>query len=311
MKREQLRNNILVIGELTEKKVVRSNVGTANESISLTLTVKTNEYETHTVNFFSYKYNMNESKERLTTNNVSKMYLGYETVANEYNAFLTTNVINKEEQPKITGEQAELVEITGSLRMNRYVNKEGKLVELPQLNGRFCSRLKNANSNFGATWDCHVFIREITDREDVTGSYTLIKGIVVDYTEEEYEFRIYNDKVRNTFSKKFSEKEAANFMGKIINRVEVVEEQVDEEDEWGALDITTRKATTVKKYFELVRGDSRAMDTDDEEHPLSIENAREYRKNIKAKQDAILKKHQEAQSKNNFSNIDDEEEVPF
>lgn len=311
MKREQLRNNILVIGELTEKKVVRSNVGTANESISLTLTVKTNEYETHTVNFFSYKYNMNENKERLTTNNVSKMYLGYETVANEYNAFLTTNVINKEEQPKITCEQAELVEITGSLRMNRYVNKEGKLVELPQLNGRFCSRLKNANSNFGATWDCHVFIREITDREDITGSYTLIKGIVVDYTEEEYEFRIYNDKVRNTFSKKFSEKEAANFMGKIINRVEVVEEQVDEEDEWGVLDVTTRKATTVKKYFELVRGDSRAMDTDDEEHPLSIENAREYRKNIKAKQDAILKKHQEAQSKNNFSNIDDEEEVAF
>ena len=311
MKREQLRNNILVIGELTEKKVVRSNVGTANESISLTLTVKTNEYETHTVNFFSYKYNMNENKERLTTNNVSKMYLGYETVANEYNAFLTTNVINKEEQPKITCEQAELVEITGSLRMNRYVNKEGKLVELPQLNGRFCSILKNANSNFGATWDCHVFIREITDREDITGSYTLIKGIVVDYTEEEYEFRIYNDKVRNTFSKKFSEKEAANFMGKIINRVEVVEEQVDEEDEWGVLDVTTRKATTVKKYFELVRGDSRAMDTDDEEHPLSIENAREYRKNIKAKQDAILKKHQEAQSKNNFSNIDDEEEVAF
>ena len=311
MKREQLRNNILVIGELTEKKVVRSNVGTANESISLTLTVKTNEYETHTVNFFSYKYNMNENKERLTTNNVSKMYLGYETVANEYNAFLTTNVINKEEQPKITCEQAELVEITGSLRMNRYVNKEGKLVELPQLNGRFCSRLKNANSNFGATWDCHVFIREITDREDITGSYTLIKGIVVDYTEEEYEFRIYNDKVRNTFSKKFSEKEAANFMGKIINRVEVVEEQVDEEDEWGVLDVTTRKATTVKKYFELVRGDSRAMDTDDEEHPLSIENAREYRKNIKAKQDAIRKQHQEAQSKNNFSNIDDEEEVAF
>jgi len=310
LKREQLKNNILIIGELTEKKVVRSNVGTNDESISLTLTVKTNEYETHTVNFFSYKYNMNENKQRLTSNNVSKMYLGYDTVANEYNAYLTTNVINREEQPKITGETAELVEITGSLRMNRYVNKEGKLVELPQLSGRFCSRLKDTNSNFGATWDCHIFIREILDKEDITGAYTLIKGIVVDYTEEEYEFRIYSDKVRNTFNKKYSEREAANFMGKIVNRVEVAEEQSDEEDEWGELDVTTRKVTTHKRYFELTRGDSKAMDTDDEEHPLSVENAREYKRNIKAKQDAIIKKHQESQTKANFALIDDEE-VPF
>ena len=218
MKREQLRNNIIVIGELTEKKVVRSNVGTKDESISLTLTVKTSEYEAHTVSFFSYKYNMNENKERLTSNNVSKMFTGYETVANEYNAYLTTTVINKEEQPKVTGEVAELVEITGSLRMNRYVNKEGKLVEIPQLSGRFCSRLKNTDSKFGASWDCHMFIREITEKEDVTGQYTLVKAIVVDYTEEEYEFRIYSEKVRRVFDEKYSEKEAANFMGKMQNR---------------------------------------------------------------------------------------------
>ena len=310
LKREQLRNNILVIGELTEKKVVRSNVGTNDEAISLTLTVKTSEYEAHTISFFSYKYNMNESKQRLTSNNVSKMYLGYDTVANEYNAYLTTTVINKEEQPKVTNDKAELVEITGNLRMNRYVNKEGKLIEIPQLNGRFCSRLKDTSSNFGATWDCHMFIREISDKEDITGSYTLIKGIVVDYTEEEYEFRIYSDKVRNTFNSKYSEREAANFMGKIVNRVEVAEEQSNEEAEWGTLDVTTRKVTTQKRYFELTRGDSKPMDTDDEEHPLSIENARVYRKNIKAKQEAIMKKHQEAQTKTAFASIDDEE-APF
>lgn len=311
MKREQLRNNILVIGELTEKRVVRSNVGTNDESISLTLTVKTSEYETHTISFFSYKYNMNENKQRLTTNNVSKMYAGYETVANEYKAFLTTNVINKEEQPKVTGQEAELVEITGNLRMNRYVNKEGKLVEIPQLNGRFCSRLRDRNSNFGATWDCHMFIREITEKEDITGSYLLVKGIVVDYTEEEYEFRIYNEKVINTFNNKYSEKEAANFMGKIVNRVEVIEEQADEEDEWGELDVVTKKSTVQKRYFELTRGDSKAMDNDDEEHPLSIENARQYRKNIKEKQEAVMKKHIEAQSKNDFGFIGLDEEVPF
>ena len=311
MKREQLRNNIVVIGELTEKKVVRSNVGTANESISLTLTVKTSEYETHEMSFFSYKYNMNENKERLTSNNVSKMYLGYETVANEYKAYLTTTVINKEEQPKVTGQEAELVEVTGSLRTNRYVNKEGKIMELPQLNGRFCTRLKDTNSKFGASWDCHMFIREIVDKEDITGAYTLVKGIVVDYTEEEYEFRIYSDKVRNVFNKKFSEKEAANFMGRIVNRVEVVEEQADEEDEWGVLDIPVRKSTTHRRYFELVRGDSKPMDIDDEEHPLSIENIKKYRKNIKEKQDALMRKHMESQSKSDYSSLVDDEEVPF
>ena len=311
MKREQLNNNIILIGELTEKRVVRSNVGTNDESISLTLTVKTGEYEAHTVSFFSYKYNMNENKQRLTSNNVSKMYLGYETVANEYKAYLTTNVINKEEQPKVVGQEAEIVEITGSLRMNRYVNKEGKLVEIPQLNGRFCSRVKNTDSKFGASWDCHMYIREITDKEDITGSYTLIKGIVVDYTEEEYEFRIYSDKVRKVFNEKFSEKEAANFMGKIVNRVETAEETTEEEDEWGTLDVATKKTTITRRYFELVRGESKPMDNDDEEHPLSVEKVAEYRKKIRAKQEAIIKKHEEAQSKTNFSSIVEDEEVPF
>ncbi len=311
MKREQLKNNIVIVGELTEKKIVRSNVGKPNESISLTLTVKTGEYEEHTISFFSYKYNMNENRERLTSNTVSKLFLGYETVANEFKAYLTVNIVDKKEQPKIVGEEAELVEITGNLRMNRYVNKEGKLVELPQLNGRFCSRLKNTDSKFGASWDCHIFLREIMDKEDVTGEYTLIKGVVVDYTEEEYEFRIYNDKIKKVFNEKFSEKEAANFMGKIVNRVEVVEEQSDEEDEWGVLDVPVRKVTTHRRYFELVRGDSKPMDIEDEDHPLSIENIRKYRNNIKEKQNATMKKYEEAQSKASFSSVADDEEVPF
>ena len=64
MKREDLKNKILVVGELSEKRIVRSNVGTANESISLTLTVKTSECESHEISFFSYKNTMNENKER-------------------------------------------------------------------------------------------------------------------------------------------------------------------------------------------------------------------------------------------------------
>ena len=312
MKREDLKNKILVVGELSEKRIVRSNVGTANESISLTLTVKTNECESHEISFFSYKYTMNENKERLTANNVSKMFTGYETVANEYKAYLTTTVINKEEQPKIVGEEAEIVEVTGSLRVNRYVNKEGKLIEVPQLNGRFCSRPKGKVEKFGASWDCHIFIREITEKEDVTGEYILVKGIVVDYTEEEYEFRIYNDKVKKAFTSIYSEKEAANFEGRIVNSVEVSNNQEqEEEDIWGALDVPVRKSTIHRRYFELLRGEAKPLDTDDEEHPLSIENAKKYRKNIKEKQEAIIKKHKETQSKADFSSINEDDEVPF
>ena len=51
------------------------------------------------------------------------------------------------------------------------------------------------------------------------------------------------------------------------------------------------------------------MDNDDEEHPLSIENARQYKKNIKEKQEAIIKKHKETLTKKDFASLDDEVEA--
>ena len=44
---------------------------------------------------------------------------------------------------------------------------------------------------------------------------------------------------------------------------------------------------------------------------LTVENVKKYRKNIKEKQDALMKKHMESQTKSSYSALVDDEEVPF
>ena len=111
MKRENLKNEVTIKGNLISKRVSRANVGKNDESINLTLVVRVNDIDEHEVNLFSYKYNMNENKERLSTNPVSKMFEGYETIANEYKSFLSVLVEDREEKSRIEGTETDRVEI--------------------------------------------------------------------------------------------------------------------------------------------------------------------------------------------------------
>ena len=52
---------------------------------------------------------MNENKERLSTNPVSKMFEGYETKANEYKSFLSVLVEDREEKARIEGTETDRV----------------------------------------------------------------------------------------------------------------------------------------------------------------------------------------------------------
>ena len=110
MKRENLKNEVTIKGNLISKRVSRANVGKNDESINLTLVVRVNDIDEHEVNLFSYKYNMNENKERLSTNPVSKMFEGYETIANEYKSFLSVLVEDREEKARIEGTETDRVE---------------------------------------------------------------------------------------------------------------------------------------------------------------------------------------------------------
>ena len=312
MKRENLKNTVTIVGDLISKRVSRANVGKNDESISLTLTVRTGGKDEHEVNLFSYKYNMNENKERLSTNPVSKMFEGYETIANEYKSFLSVLVEDREEKARIEGTETDRVEIKGNLSVNRYVNREGKVIETAQIRGRFCTRIANDGSNDGASWGCHMNLKSITEKSDITGEYTLIKGIVVDYTEDEYEFRIYKDNIRKGFDSVFDEGESAYFEGNIVNRVDTAVEETQNESSWGEeTQVSVQRKTITRRYLEMMRGDSYAMDTDDEEHPFSEVNVRKYTANIKEKRDKKLEEHKAKQTKESFSAISSDDIEPF
>ena len=312
MKRENLKNTVTIVGDLISKRVSRANVGKNDESISLTLTVRTGGKDEHEVNLFSYKYNMNENKERLTSNPVSKIFEGYETVANEYKSFLNTLVEDRVEVAKVEGEEAERVEVKGSLSVNRYVNREGKVVETPQIRGRFCSRTNLDSSKDGASWGCHIHLKDIEEKTDLTGEYTLVKGIVVDYSEDEYEFRIYDENVKNGFNSIFCVGEAAYFEGEVVNRVDNAEATEDSQPAWGKqTKVSLQRKTITRRYLELLTGDANAMDTDDEDHVFSEVNVRKYKANIKEKRDKKIEEHKAKQSKESFAAISDDDIEPF
>lgn len=305
MKREDLKNNVRIVGELINKEVRRNNVDTANETIALELTVRVSEVEQHQVFFFAYKYGKNQDGIRVKdSNKISKLYMGYDTVANEYRYKADEN-----------GEGfGEVVDIKGSLAKNMYVDKQGAIKEIVKIKGIFCSRTKGkSESDYGTVWEAHVHITDMKeDATDKTGEYVLVKGMVVGYTEEEFEFRIYREKAKVGFVKRFDIGDSLRLVGELVNRPDEVEveTETDTEEGWGEeVSLSASSNTIIRKYLEIVSGDTSAMDTDDEEHPLNIENIKQYRKNINRKKQDLLTEYEEKQKeeKNSF----DFDDIPF
>lgn len=318
MKREDLKNEVRVIGELLNKVVTRRNEGTANETISLELTVRTSEVEEHVVSFFAYKYTSKDEKGNRVKDEskISKLFTGYETVANEYKFIADEN----------GDKTGELVDIKGSLSKNRYVDKSDKYKEFDKIKGTFCSRVTDVSKYKPcAVWNAHMYITKVDEEmSDKTGEYTKVMGMVLDYSEEEFEFRIYNEKTRRQFGKKFDAKDSTRFEGNIVNRpdeaVEVEEE--DDDDVFGEkMEVSASGSGTIRRrYLEIITGDGRIMDTDDEEHPLNEDKIKDYKQNIAKKKADTIAKHEEKQKQSNktANNIDpnvgvedDMDDIPF
>lgn len=317
MKREDLKNNVRIVGELIEKEVRRNKVGTEDETISLDVLVRVSDVEEHRVSFFAYKYTKNkEGKREINKDKISKLFTGYETIEREFVA-----LSDKENQ----NERGELVEIKGSLSKNIYVDKFDQLREFVGIKGTFCSRVKEEKYNPLALWEAHVHITDIKENQnaDKTGEYTLVKGIVVDYIENEFEFRIYREKVNKGFLRIFTEGDSVKLDGNIVNRLdEAVAVDDNEEGGWGdEMEETASVDTVRRKYLEIITGANRPLDTDDEDHPLNEEKIKEYKRNIKERKSDIVSKHEadklkEKESKRNIdpnvgTNDFDEEEIPF
>lgn len=315
MERKNLVNTVKLVGELVSKQVRRSNEGTADETLSLEVVVRTGETEEHTVSFFSYKYGKNESGRREKRDDkISKLFQGYETVVREFKAM-------DDENGDGTGEK---IEIKGSLSKNMYVDKSEQLKEFMKIKGTFCSRVKDVSKYTPcAVWSAHIYITNVEEEiKDVTGEYTRVKGIVVDYVEDEFEFRIYHPNVVKGFSRIYSEGDAALFKGYIVNRpdeAEKVEDEVDDDSFGIDMDVEADSSNTIRRrYLEIVKGDSRPMDNDDEEHPLSDENIAKYKKNINNRKSDIIAKHEEKQKNDKNTNkidpnagVDDLMDIPF
>ncbi|MGL5764993.1 MAG: hypothetical protein ACRCX8_05060 [Sarcina sp.] len=312
MKREDLKNNVRIIGEIVTKDVRRNNVGTADETLSLELTIRTSEIEEHVVSFFAYKYGKNQEGKRDKSAAVSKLFTGYETVANEFKYIADENGDG-------TGEK---VDIKGSLSKNMYVDKSDQLKELVKIKGTFCSRVKDASKYTPcAVWEAHMHITAMEeDKSDKTGNFVLVKGIVVDYVEDEFEFRIYSEKAKTGFVKIFDKGDSTRLEGRIVNRPDEAVEVDTEEDGWGdELEASASSNTIRRRYLEIVKGDTKTMDTDDEDHPLSEEKIKEYRKNMSnRKSDVIARSEEKKKEQNNAPKIDPnvgvedlEEIIPF
>lgn len=315
MKREDLKNGVRIIGELVKKEATRRNEGQADETLSLRLTVRTSEIEEHEVSFFAYKYTSRDEKgNRIKDNNkISKLFTGYETVVNEYKCIA-------DEDGDGTGE---LVDIKGSLSKNAYVDKAGQYRESVRIKGTFCSRIKDQSKYTPcALWEAHMYLTSIKeDMSDKTGEFVLVKGLIVDYLEDEFEFRIYSEKVKTGFLKRFDEKDALRLEGRIVNRPDeaVSIEVEDDEDGWGEETEVSISSNTVRRnYLEILTGDRKTMDTDDEDHPFNEDKIKEYRKNINNRKSDIIAKHEaKKKEENNQPRIDpnkgleDLEDIPF
>ena len=318
MKREDLKNNVKIVGELVNKEVKRMNEGKADEAISLELTVRTSEIEEHQVSFYAYKYTSKDDKGNRVINKdkISKLFTGYETVANEF------KYIAQEEKDGGDG-TGELVDIKGELAKNKYVDKQDQFKEFEKIKGTFCSRVKDVSKYKPcAVWEAHMHITDMQeDKSDKTGQFVLVKGMVVGYSEEEFDFRIYSEKAKAGFTKIFDKGDSARLEGRIVNRPdEAVEVETDEEEGWGDdLEASASSNTIRRRYLEIVKGDTKPMDTDDEDHPLNEDKIKEYKKNIaKRKSDVIAKHEKKKKEQGNEPKIDpnkgvevDDEDIPF
>lgn len=313
MKREDLKNNVKVVGELVSKEVRRNNEKKADETISIDMVVRISEIEEHQISLFAYKYGKGaDGKRAINKEKISKLFTGYETVAKEFKTIADENGDG-------TGE---LVEIKGSLVKNTYVDKMEQFKEFVKIKGTFCSRVKEvAKYKPCAVWEAHMHMTDVKeDQSDKTGNFTLVKGMIVDYVEDEFEFRIYSEKVNKGFLKIFDKGDSARLEGRIVNRPdEAIEEEVEEEDTWGEdLEASASSNTIRRRYLEIVKGDTKPMDTDDEDHPLNEDKIKEYKKNIAKRKSDTIAKHEtkkvelgKAPKIDPTSGVEDDDDVPF
>lgn len=248
--KEVLENRVSVLGKL--KEVIVKDTTTKTDSTPMkiaTILVETGEGEVHrgqmmAVQSFVDK-ETNERKE-------NKAYKAIQTIEDE---FISLKDIAEGKAPEgVT--QPTVVRMNGSLELNMYKGKDGKLKEQAQINARFVSRQDNYDENeFGAEFTIHTFLMTngspvVVDDEE-TGEVKF-KAAAIDYRGQAhpFEFTAHNeDGVAEWFENDAERGMTITLDGKINNKYIVKQVERESGTSIGSKKIVDTVRTTDRRIL--------------------------------------------------------------
>lgn len=202
---KQCTNQLELIGELKSKTVKRATnkEGIPTIAIDLIVLSKINEDK------------VNEVKVSLWAKQGSKLYAGYETVANEY-------------KTKVDNEVGDRIKVSGNIDLNEFINKnDGTLVSRPRLKGVFVKRLEAGDTlvdSCGAVVEGVIIGQQDEIKEGKITGRKLVNLYTVGYGETIIELK--DVVVKEDLARQFSQIYSVNSTGKLfleINNYAVVQ----------------------------------------------------------------------------------------
>ena len=206
-------NNAVVVG-LLKSKEVRYGQNKNGDYISLKLTIESKLADDK----------VNVQRVECFAAATSKLYKGFQTVANEYKTI--------DENGR---ENADRVKVTGSISLNEYVGSDGEFKSFPKISGIFVNRLDAGNVNpdeCGVVLECVVdnVIDEI-GKEGLPSGRLSVKILTVGYNDRISEFgdvKVGAD-LAPQFKKLFPVGTTAKFSIALYNYAEIDESQQAQE----------------------------------------------------------------------------------
>ena len=206
-------NNAVVVG-LLKSKEVRYGQNKNGDYISLKLTIESKLADDK----------VNVQRVECFAAATSKLYKGFQTVANEYKTI--------DENGR---ENADRIKVTGSISLNEYVGSDGEFKSFPKISGIFVNRLDAGNVNpdeCGVVLECVVdnVIDEI-GKEGLPSGRLSVKILTVGYNDRISEFgdvKVGAD-LAPQFKKLFPVGTTAKFSIALYNYAEIDESQQAQE----------------------------------------------------------------------------------
>ena len=198
------------------------------------------------VHMFSTKYTK--------TGNINPSYESIETIMNDFVSIAAAGNV----------EGADKVTLTGDIRMNEYVGRDGKTVSFPRIHASFAARVKGEYAP-KANFDVTFAVLKKEDERDKEGNETgryMVKGAVIQYggKADVVPFFVVNSNAINFISTYWDEGTTVRATGKLnfTSRKETVVTEVD----FGE---PQKRERTISISDLIITGGSNPIDPDSED----------------------------------------------